>query len=220
LEQLIERFLKIRIELKLAAVAGVIVVMSAVVYFFWITDLQDKEAANQAQIRKLDDDLIQKQAIANNLQDFRRQKELLEEKLQEALTELPNDANIDELLGQLNEVGVKAGLQLASVEPGVEAKEGSFYSKIPVKLSLIGNYHEIAMFFDLVGKLKRIVNVSDIQLKTPEKRGDKIVLKVDCLATTFRFTDTKATSKAGAPGPAAPGAPPTTAPPAAPGGAK
>ncbi len=111
---------------------------------------------------------------------------------------------------QLNEVGVKAGLQLSSVEPGLEQKEGTFYSKkIPVKLSMIGNYHEIAAFFDLVGKLKRIVNISDITLKSPEKRGDKVVLKVDCLATTFRFLETsgKPAPVQGAAGSASPTAP-------------
>jgi len=209
LDQLIERFLKVRIEVKLAGLAGALLLMFGVVYFFWITDLEQDQQAQQQQIQKLEDDLIQKQAIANNLAEYRRQKEILEQRLQEALTELPDDANIDDLLMQLNEIGVKAGLQLSSVEPGTEEKEGSFYSKIPVKLSMIGNYHEIAAFFDLVGKLKRIVNISDISLKSPDKRGDKIVVKVDCLATTFRFLEVanKPAPIQGAAGSAAPAAP-------------
>lgn len=189
MEQLIDRFLKVRLELKLAGLAGALVVVTAVVYFFWITDLQQQQETQAHQIQKLDDELIQKQAIANNLQEYRHQKELLEQRLQEALIELPNDANIDELLTQFSEVAQRAGLEIESVEPGVEGKEGSFYSKIPVKISVAGNYHEIASFFDYIGKLKRIVNISDIQLKSPEKRGDKVVLKVDCMATTYRFTD-------------------------------
>jgi type IV pilus assembly protein PilO len=209
LDQLIERFLKVRLEVKLAGLAGALLLMTGVVYFFWITDLQQAQEAQQHEIQKLEDDLIQKQAIANNLAEYRRQKEILEQRLKEALTELPDDANIDDLLMQLNEVGVKAGLQLSSVEPGSEQKEGSFYSKIPVKLSMVGNYHEIAAFFDLVGKLKRIVNISDISLRSPEKRGDKVVLRVDCLATTFRFLDVvgKPVPVQGAAGSGAPAAP-------------
>ncbi len=209
MDQLIERFLKVRLEVKLAGLAGALLLMTGVVYFFWITDLQQAQEAQQHEIQKLEDDLIQKQAIANNLAEYRRQKEILEQRLKEALTELPDDANIDDLLMQLNEVGVKAGLQLSSVEPGSEQKEGSFYSKIPVKLSMVGNYHEIAAFFDLVGKLKRIVNISDISLRSPEKRGDKVVLRVDCLATTFRFLDVvgKPVPVQGAAGSGAPAAP-------------
>jgi len=209
LDQLIERFLKVRLAIKLAGLVGALLLMTGAVYFFWITDLQQAEDGQLRQIQKLEDDLIQKQAIANNLGEYRRQKEILEQRLQEALTELPDDANIDDLLMQLNETGVRAGLMLSSVEPGTEQKEGTFYSKIPVKLQMIGNYHEIAAFFDLVGKLKRIVNISDISLKNPEKRGDKVVLKVDCLATTFRFVDASAKPAPvrGAAGGAAPAAP-------------
>jgi type IV pilus assembly protein PilO len=217
LEQLLDRILKLRVEFKILGLAVAILLLTALNYFVWVSDLNDEAARQDAQIQKLENDLIQKQAIANNLAEYRRQKEILEHKLQEALTELPNDANIDELLTQLNETGVRAGLNLTSVEPGAELKEGGFYSKIPVKLTLSGNYHEVATFFDLVGKLKRIVNISDIALKSPEKKGDKVVLKVDCLATTFRFVDAKPPAAKAAPGaPTAAGAaPPVVAPGAA-----
>jgi type IV pilus assembly protein PilO len=209
LEQLIDRILKLQIQYKILGLTVAIALVTALNYFFWIGDLSDEATKQDAAIQKLENDLIQKQAIANNLAEYRRQKEVLEQKLQEALTELPNDANIDELLTQLNETGVRAGLDLTSVEPGGELKEGTFYSKIPVKITLSGNYHEIATFFDLVGKLKRIVNISDIGLKSPDKKGDKVVLKVDCLATTFRFVD----SKPGPVKPVAPGAAPAAPPP-------
>ncbi len=194
MEQFLDRIVKVRWEIKLGVLFGSILLMFLANYFFLISDTQDEIVRQDAQIKKLEDDLIQKQSIANNLNEYRRQKEILEQKLAEALTELPNDANIDELLSQLNEVGVRSGLELASVEPGSEANEGSFYSKIPVKLSIVGNYHEIATFFDAVGRLKRIVNISDIQLKSPTRQGDKVVLKADCLATTFRFVDKSASA--------------------------
>jgi len=217
LEQLLDRILKLRLEFKILGLAVAVLLFTLLNYFVWIGDLNDEAVGQDRQIAKLENDLIQKQAIANNLAEYRRQKEILEQKLQEALTELPNDANIDELLTQLNETGVRAGLDLTSVEPGTELKEGTFYSKIPVKITLAGNFHEIATFFDLVGKLKRIVNISDISLRSPDKKGDKIVLRVDCLATTFRFVDVKpADTKAGAVKPApAPGAVPPTPSPAA-----
>jgi type IV pilus assembly protein PilO len=231
LEQLLDRILKLRLEFKVLGLTVAVLLVTALNYFVWVSDLSEEADRQDSTIQKLENDLIQKQAIANNLAEYRRQKEVLEQKLQEALTELPNDANIDELLTQLNETGVRAGLDLTSVEPGAELKEGSFYSKIPVKITLSGNYHEIATFFDLVGKLKRIVNISDISLRSPDKKGDKVVLKVDCLATTFRFVDAKQPAPKPLPGsPPSPSAPPSAgaatlppqpAPPVAPaGGAK
>ncbi len=67
MDQLIERFLKVRLEVKLAGLAGALLVMFGLVYFFWITDLEQSQQGQQQQIQKLEDDLIQKQAIANNL---------------------------------------------------------------------------------------------------------------------------------------------------------
>jgi type IV pilus assembly protein PilO len=210
LEQLLDRILKLRLEFKVLGLTVAVLLVTALNYFVWVSDLGEEADRQDSMIQKLENDLIQKQAIANNLAEYRRQKEVLEQKLQEALTELPNDANIDELLTQLNETGVRAGLDLTSVEPGTELKEGSFYSKIPVKITLSGNYHEIATFFDLVGKLKRIVNISDISLRSPDKKGDKVVLKVDCLATTFRFVDAKQAAPKPVPGsPLSPSAPPS-----------
>jgi type IV pilus assembly protein PilO len=205
LEQFLERILKVRTEIKAAVLLGAVVAIFGGNYLLFISDLKDEIVKQDAQVKRLEDELIQKQSIANNLNEYRRQKEVLEQRLAEALTELPNDANIDELLTQLNEVGVRSGLELTSVEPGTEAKEGSFYSKIPVKLSLTGNYGEIASFFDSVGRLKRIVNISDISLKSPAKQGDKVVLHADCLATTFRFVEQAGPKTAKAPG--APGQP-------------
>ncbi len=189
MEQLLERFIKIRWELKVAALAAALAVVTGATYFFFISDLQGQIEAQKAQVRRLEDELIQKQSIANNLAEYRRQKELLEQRLDESRSELPNDASIDELLAQLSQAGAQAGIELTSVEPGTESRESGFYSKIPVKLAVTGNYGAIASFFDTIGRLKRIVNISEITLGGPAKDGDRVLLKGECLATTFRFIE-------------------------------
>jgi type IV pilus assembly protein PilO len=93
--------------------------------------------------------------------------DVLQQKLDEALTELPDSQDIDDLLAQLNDVGKKSGLEISSVEPGGEQPSG-FFAKIPVKMSVNGNYHEIAMFLQEVSHLRRIVNVNNIQLSSPK----------------------------------------------------
>ena len=114
--------------------------------------------------------------------------EKLKQQLDEALTELPLDKDIDELLAQLNDLGKKSGLEISRVTPGPESPEG-FFARIPVAMSVSGNYHEIASFLQEVANMRRIVNVNNIKLSTPTARGDKVVLKSDFLATTFRFVN-------------------------------
>jgi type IV pilus assembly protein PilO len=110
----------------------------------------------------------------------------LELRLQEALTELPERKDLDELLAQLNDVGKKSGLELTRVMPGVEASE-NFYFRIPINMIVKGEFHELALFMQEVSQLKRIVNVNNIKLGTPTEKNGKVVFASEFQATTFRF---------------------------------
>ena len=82
----------------------------------------------------------------------------------------PEAADLDELLAQLNEIGRKSGLEISTVEPAPE-EPAQIYVKIPIKMALTGNYHEIAMFLQSLANLRRIVNVNNIQLGSPTLEG-------------------------------------------------
>ncbi|HLL52719.1 MAG TPA: type 4a pilus biogenesis protein PilO, partial [Myxococcaceae bacterium] len=118
----------------------------------------------------------------------RREMDVLETKLQEALTELPEKKDLEELLAQLNDIGKKSGLEIALVEPVAESPAG-FYAKIPIKMNVSGNYHEIARFLFDVSNLRRIVNVNNIKFTSPTVKNEKVTLQSEFLATTFRFLD-------------------------------
>jgi type IV pilus assembly protein PilO len=120
--------------------------------------------------------------------------DVLQQKLDEALSELPEAADLDELLGQLNEIGRKSGLEISAVEPAPE-ESAQIYVKIPIKMALTGNYHEIAMFLQSLANLRRIVNVNNIQLGSPSMKAEKVVLNTSFVATTFRFLDPKTAEK-------------------------
>ena len=144
-----------------------------------------------AQQRALDSQLQEKSEIAQNLNERRREMDVLQQKLDEALAELPESADVDELLAQLNEIGRKSGLEISAVEPAPE-ESAQIYVKIPIKMALTGNYHEIAMFLQSLANLRRIVNVNNIQLGSPTLKSEKVVLSSSFVATTFRFLDPKA----------------------------
>src|SRR5262249_7688146 len=128
-----------------------------------------------AQQRVLDSQLQEKSEIAQNLNERRREMDILQQKLDEALSELPESADLDELLGQLNATGRKSGLEVSTVEPAPE-EPAQIYVKIPIKVALTGNYHEIAMFLQSLANLRRIVNVNNLQLGTPSLKSEKVVL--------------------------------------------
>jgi len=171
---------------KIAGVAAVVVLLTAANWYFFIDAKLTEITQKQGQLRTLEDELIQKQSIANNLAQFKHEKEILERRLAQALTELPNEANIDDLIRSLSEIGTKSGLTINTIEPQAEQRQ-SFYASIPIVMSVTGNYHEIGVFLDSLSKLARIVNVTNIKLGNAKTTNEKLVVAASYVATTFRF---------------------------------
>lgn len=188
MNQIIDFLQKTPLPQKLGALIFLVVGLSAANYFLMVQPLEDDIAALNKKQSDLDTEYAQKKTIANNLNSYKQKLQKLEQDLALALTELPQDAQIDELLRQLNDVGKKAGLSITNVTPAKEAGgPQAFIAKIPIAMSVSGSYEEIAVFFESVSKLRRIVNINDIKLGTPTKKNEKVVLTASFSATTFRF---------------------------------
>ena len=82
----------------------------------------------------------------------------------------------------------QAGLRVDRFEPQVEAQQGDF-AAVPLKMTVRGNYHEIAVFLDRLSKMPRIVNVTDLNMTTPNVENKKIVVASSYTATTYRFLE-------------------------------
>jgi type IV pilus assembly protein PilO len=209
MDRLIERIAKAPLAAKAGVVVAIVAALTALNYFVVgiplfgrsISETEQRIARTEVEQKKLDSDLIEKTAIANNLNQFRREKELLEQRLQEALAELPEEKKLDELLQLFQERARKAGLEISSIEPAPEVNEG-FYARVPIQMVVTGNFHEIVTFFDSLARLRRIVNVNNILLDTPKDAGGKVLLNGKFLVTTFMFVQPK---QGAAPKPAAPG---------------
>ena len=171
---------------KVGVVALVVILLSGANWYFFIDPMQTQIAQRQSSLRLLEDELIQKQSIANNLAQFKHEKEILERRLAQALTELPNEANIDDLIRSLSEIGTKSGLTINSIDPQAEQRQ-SFYASIPIVMSVTGNYHEIGVFLDSLSQLARIVNVTNIKMNKARMVNEKLVVDASYVATTFRF---------------------------------
>jgi len=203
MEKLLERINKLPLGQKAGIVAAALVVLTALNYFVVGFDLGSSISATEEKIvralvekERLQKDFIEKQAIANNLNQFRREKELLEQRLTEALAELPEQKNLDELLQLFQDRAIKAGLEINTIEPGAEKPE-QFFARIPIPMTVTGNFHEIATFFDSLGRLRRIVNVSDITIDGPKDVNGKVVVNAKFLVTTFMFVKPGAGAAAG-----------------------
>jgi len=188
MEQLLDRFVKAPALLKFGGLLIIAAALTAGNYFVLISDVEDRITQQEGKQRQLEQQLAEKKAIAQNLNERRREMDQLEQKLADALTQLPETKDIDDLLAQMNDVAKKSGLEIAKVEPGPEVS-ANFFAKIPIKMGVSGNYHELGIFLQEVANMRRIVNVTDVRMTQPTVRNDKVVLNSEFLATTFRFVN-------------------------------
>ncbi|HYO66182.1 MAG TPA: type 4a pilus biogenesis protein PilO [Archangium sp.] len=191
MDKYLERLAKAPPAVRFGGLAALVVLLTAANFFFGIQPLEVQMERQQGEQRKLDLELAEKSEIAQNLNERRREMDVLEQRLAEALTELPENKDIEELLAQINDIGKKSGLEIARVEPGPETVGGGdFFARIPIKVVVSGNYHEIAMFLQEVSTMRRIVNVNNIKLDGAKVKSEKVMLNSSFLATTFRFVNT------------------------------
>src|ERR1700730_8103138 len=108
---------------KVGVVAGFVILLSATNWYFFIDPMQTQITQRQGQLRALEDELIQKQSIANNLAQFKHEKEILERRLAQALTELPNQANSHDLIRSLSDIGTKRGRTINVIQPQAETSQ-------------------------------------------------------------------------------------------------
>lgn len=126
---------------------------------------------------------------------------------------LPETTEYPAFLSAVQAVANVSAVDLQAWSP-VEEIPQQFYAKVPMKLKLVGKFHQIAKFFYGVGQLDRIINIEDISMRDPKYEGDEVTVKVDCLATAFRsLGSSKAGSSASLPGAASQPSAPTPAPP-------
>src|SRR5438552_16913761 len=94
---------------KVGVVAGFVILLSSLNWYFFIDPMQTQITQRQGELRALEDELIQKQSIANNLAQFKHEKEILERRLAQALTDQPHEANSDEITRSLSDIRPHGG---------------------------------------------------------------------------------------------------------------
>lgn len=183
----LDKINKIPVLIKVVCLA---VVVTAIVLGFhfmqWKAIDGEIESLTQEQVQ-LERELAENQRIADDLPVFQQNIQRLEEDLDEALEQLPREKEIPALLRDIYTLGAKSGVEFQSFEPqGMQTQQ--MYSEVPIRLRINGGYHEVAVFFDRVGKLSRIVNIHDIEFSSSRTDEGEARLTVNCTATTFMFT--------------------------------
>jgi type IV pilus assembly protein PilO len=131
--------------------------------------------------------LAKAKAKANQLKHYQAKLKEAEMEFKIVTKKLPEKKEIPALLSSVSQSGRDAGLDFLLFQPEPE-KNQDFYAEIPVSMKVAGNYHNVALFFDKVARLSRIVNIDDIKMTSTKGNTDLIT---SCKAVTYRFVETK-----------------------------
>ena len=149
----------------------------------WSVQLEELEG-KRAQESKLKEDWVNKKRQAVNLDEHRRQLAEIDRSFGALLRQLPNQAEMGDMLVDINKAAQARGLSVELFKPGGEAPR-EFYAEVPITLSLTGTYHDLGAFTGDLAKLPRIVTLNDINLSPTT--GSSLSLKTT--AKTFRYLD-------------------------------
>ncbi len=152
-------------------------------WFDWKSQLEELDAKQQQEI-KLKDEYLDKKKQAVNLDEYRKQLAEIDKTFGALLKQLPNKAEMEALLIDINQAGLGRGLQFELFKPGEETLK-DFYAELPITLKISGSYHDLGAFAADVAKLSRIVSLTNLAV-APEKGAQ---LRMDAVAMTYRYLD-------------------------------
>jgi type IV pilus assembly protein PilO len=149
----------------------------------WSVQLEEL-AAQQNQEAKHKEEWLGKKKQAVNLDEYRRQLAEIDRSFGALLKQLPNKAEMGDMLVDINKAAQARGLLVELFKPGGEGPR-EFYAEVPITLNLTGSYHDIGGFTGDLAKLPRIVTLNDINLSANANGS----LALRTTAKTFRYLD-------------------------------
>jgi type IV pilus assembly protein PilO len=156
------------------------------------TPILETAQAKQAQLLET---LKFKHKKAVNLEAYKKQLADMETTFEGMLNQLPGKTELDNLLIDISNAGLGAGLDQKQFQKNAERKQ-DFYAELPISITLQGDYHQMGDFVSRVAALPRIVTLHDFKIKhagstsrsnQPTTSGDDLVMQIT--AKTYRYLE-------------------------------
>jgi type IV pilus assembly protein PilO len=164
------------------------VVLTALLFYFLVWSDKKPELDNAAaQEQTLRTTFKTKHSKAVNLEVYQQQLADIERSFGALLRQLPGRTEVPNLLVDISQVGVGAGLEEKLFQPSTEVKK-DFYAELPIKIRLTGSYHQMGEFVSGIAALPRIVTLHEITIK-PDNKDAYDNLSFELTAKTFRYLD-------------------------------
>ncbi len=187
------------VKVQVLSVAGLVIGLTLAAYFFLYQPMTVENQAATVALKKVQDQNELLRQFEPKLADMNRQIESLREQLNEMKKIVPDEKLADQFIEMMQDTAQQAGVVVRRYSArNVATRE--FYSEAPYEMELDGPYYSMLNFFDRVGKLERIVNVSGLKVATRSSPGaagargsyayaPNETVVATCITTTFFSKD-------------------------------
>jgi type IV pilus assembly protein PilO len=169
-------------------------------YYYYEMPTRADMQVRQTQLVSLRADITRGLATAKKLPEFRTQVTDLEGRLANLKAILPEEKDAADLLNRMQAVAAQSNMTIKGFKPAPTVTK-QLHAEWPIALELEGTYHNLATFFDRVGKFTRIVNITGLDVKGRDRSEGNSTITATCTATTFVLLEKPNVSgRSGAPG--------------------
>lgn len=176
------------IQVKLGACVLLGAVIIGIAWYLFVSDQRislEKEERTEVTLRE---EFQGKQGRAANLEPLKQQLAQMEVMLQQMLRQLPSKNEMPDLIVDISQTALAAGINNELFQPGAESQR-EFYAEKPIQLRMVGTYHQFGAFVSGVASLPRVVimTMHDISLQPRDGKDGTLVLSGT--VKTYRYLD-------------------------------
>lgn len=161
-------------------------------WYFFVRDQMEQLEALERTERELKQDFEFKAGKAANLEPLKRQLEEMAVLLQQMLRQLPSRNEMPDLIVDISQTALASGIQNELFQPGAEARK-EFYAEKPIKLRMVGTYHQFGAFVSGVASLPRVVIMTMHDIALTPRAGTQSVgpgtLVLEGTIKTYRYLE-------------------------------
>ena len=176
------------VKLVLLSILGLLL-LAAGYFLLWRPAMEAYDQA-EAKEQALRQTFLDKKSQAVKIKAYREQMLDIEKTFGALLKQLPDRSEMDGLLTDINQAGLGRGIEFELFKPGQEIVS-DFYAEMPIKIKILGSYHDIGAFATDVSRLSRIVTLNDMSIMPVNKdiKGGGGMLVLEAVAKTYRYLD-------------------------------
>jgi type IV pilus assembly protein PilO len=186
--ELVEKFSRAPLGTKIGVFAALAVLLGVGYWYLFYSDLEEQLRVGKAQAKKLSTDATKLKERQKQYRDLVDKKKDIEVAVTRNQVALPASSELPAFFVSLQSQAVAANVQVTTWDRGDESPVET-YVKVPVKLTVRGDFYQIVEYFKLLYETRRIITVQDLNISSPTREGDKVVLTASFTASTFRQAD-------------------------------